>query len=622
MKKFMGIYDKSDLTYEGTCRKYEGFCKESSAKHYSFSKRINTILMSSSTICLLLKFAFKRFSYISGRNVLLISVPMFVISFVFLHVIIFLKRKKPEHWVALQNMMYATMLEVPYFGLWILLLSSTEGRTPSPFIWISGIVVFVGGLAMVPIFSVISALLFYTLSGVGLYFFNIKLSDGMWEYMAILMAITIWVLLVRFSHEYKEYENSVKLNVITEEATKLKAEAEAANATKSKFLAHMSHEIRTPINSILGNNEMILRESHDKGLTEYATNIDSSGKMLLTLVNDILDISKIEAGKLDIVETEYSLSDMINELDSVIEQRAEAKSLKLLIQTDESIPNWLYGDEIRVKQIITNLLTNAVKYTDEGSVTVRFSCEKVAYKRINLLVSVTDTGIGIRSEDLEKLNERFVRLDEVRNKDIEGSGLGISITNALLHLMDGTMTVESEYGKGSVFSVVIPQQVKNEEPIGTVLATRKIENEKKAPKAAYKPLFISKDITALIVDDNAVNRNLAKALLKSTGVNVILAESGEKMLSLIKDNHYDIIFLDHMMPNMDGIEALSLMKKNPGCCAGVPVIVLTANAITGVDAMYREKGFTDYLSKPINSRLYEEMFIKYIDRSKFESVDE
>ena len=384
--------------------------------------------------------------------------------------------------------------------------------------------------------------------------------------------------------------------------------AEKASEAKANFLANMSHEIRTPINSILGMNEMILRESKDLDILSYAKTIKSAGKTLLSIINDILDFSKIESGKLDIIPADYEIFSLINDLVSMISERVQKKNLKLKLDLAPDLPSVLYGDEIRLKQVIMNLLTNAVKYTNEGSITFSIKWHKEGEFAF-LNIAVEDTGIGIKEEDIPRIFMAFERIEEKKHKHIEGTGLGMTITRQLLELMDSRIQVESVYGKGSKFSFVLKQKIIDETPIGN-FALKFNQNGEHAEKHGT---FIAPDARILVVDDNAMNLLVVKSLLKVTKIHVDTADSGFQWIEKMKDNRYDLIFVDHMMPDMDGIEALQEVKKMDGFMNNpVPVIVLTANAIAGAREKYIESGFTDYLNKPVDSRKLEQMLIKYL----------
>ena len=397
-----------------------------------------------------------------------------------------------------------------------------------------------------------------------------------------------------------------------ENLKEMAASAIRAEQAKSLFLSNMSHEIRTPINAVLGMNEMILRECSDEQLLSYAENIQSAGKTLLFLINDILDMSKIESGKMEIVPVEYQLGDLILDLWNVIGLKAQEKGLAISFQVDPDMPGKLYGDDVRIKQILTNLLTNAVKYTPQGSVVMDVSCQKISEKKLNLVISVKDTGMGIKEEDLGKLFEKFQRLDEKKNRNIEGTGLGMNITMSLLKLMDGNMEVKSVYQEGSTFTVTIPQVILGEEPVGNF---EEIRRQRKQPSGGGKKIFEAPEAKVLVVDDNTMNLTVFEALLKRTKINIRTAMSGKECLELVQKEKFHIIFMDHMMPEMDGIETLHEMKKlsdNPN--QDTPVIALTANAIVGAREMYLNEGFVDFLTKPIEGELLEKMIMDYLPK--------
>ncbi|MBR5765969.1 MAG: response regulator [Lachnospiraceae bacterium] len=399
-----------------------------------------------------------------------------------------------------------------------------------------------------------------------------------------------------------------------------KAVAEEAAQAKSAFLANMSHEIRTPINAIIGMNEMVTRECEDPNILAYSESIRSAGNTLLGLINNILDFSKIEAGSIMIEPVEYDLSSVINDLVNMVQLRADDKGLMIKLDFDPAIPKGLYGDEIRIKQVITNLLTNAVKYTEKGSITFRIGYEKADAEHINLMVSVSDTGIGIKPEDISRLFEKFDRIEEKRNRNIEGAGLGMNITQSLLEMMGSSLNVKSTYGSGSEFGFVLKQKVVRWEELGDYeSAYKRLLSERKT----YTEKFTAPGANVLVIDDNKINLMVFKSLLKKTKVNIDMALSGDEGLALAYDKKYDIMFFDHMMPGKDGIETLKELKaqeKNPNL--STPAICLTANAVSGAREMYIEAGFDDYLSKPIDSAKLEDMLLFYLDRNKVENVNE
>lgn len=372
--------------------------------------------------------------------------------------------------------------------------------------------------------------------------------------------------------------------------------AVAENSAKSQFLANMSHEIRTPINAVLGMNTMILRESNDDKIKRYALDIQSAGKSLLSLINDILDFSKIESGKMALAYVDYSMATVLHDVISMARQKATDRKLVFETEIDETIPCNYLGDDVRVRQILTNLLTNAMKYTPRGKVT--FSVQQETNEKngdLYLIFSVKDTGIGIKEEDIDKLTSQFVRIEESRNRNIEGTGLGLNIVVSLLQMMGSELHVESEYGKGSCFYFKLKQMVTNSEPMGDIYSrVEKVSSDEEEIS------FICPKAKILIVDDNAINRRVFKHLLRKYECHVDEAESGKQCLYYVEHNRYDMIFMDHMMPQMDGVETYRRMKAlGKYLNTDTPVIALTANAIVGAKEYYLQEGFHDYLSKPI-----------------------
>ncbi len=401
-----------------------------------------------------------------------------------------------------------------------------------------------------------------------------------------------------------------QLKKANEEAEEARQDAIAASAAKGKFLAHMSHEIRTPINAVLGMDTMILRETNDMQIKEYALDIQNAGQSLLALINDILDFSKIESEKLEIIPVEYDVSSLVHDISNMIKAKAEAKKLELSIHVDENIPSKLLGDDVRVRQVLVNLLNNAVKYTQQGKVSLSIK-GKVEGRKAILDCSVKDTGIGIKEEDISKLFKEFERIEEKRNRNIEGSGLGINITTQLLLLMGSRLQVESVYGEGSRFYFTLEQQIVDSTPIGNL----EERIRKQSREYVYTSAFIAPGANVLVVDDNPINLKVFISLLKRTKLNVDVAEGGMACLELVTKKHYDLIFLDHMMPEMDGIETMHHMKDMPdNQCTLTPVIALTANAITGAKEMYLAEGFDAFLPKPINPEKLEQLILKLLPR--------
>ena len=416
--------------------------------------------------------------------------------------------------------------------------------------------------------------------------------------------------------------------------------ARQANEAKTDFLANTSHEIRTPINAVLGMNEMILRET-DKAenfkdsdpeafresfrkIRNYSANVDSAGSSLLAIINDILDFTKIEEGRMDIVPTEYQLSLVLNDVSNMINFKARQKNLTFVTDVDETLPDNLYGDVVRVRQVITNILNNAVKYTDEGSVSLTVAGDITGQtedgkKTVELVISVKDTGIGISEEDMGKLFGKFERVDLEKNSTKEGTGLGLAITKMLLEMMDGSITVKSEYGKGSTFTISLPQVVLSDEPVGNF--REKFENALERKKS-YHESFRAPSARVLIVDDTRMNLIVVTEFLKDTLIRLDTAGGGREAIKLALANKYDVILMDQRMPEMDGVETLHEIRKHTdGPNIDTPVICLTADAVVGARNRYLSKGFNDYLTKPINSIYLETKLKKYIPAEKIETVE-
>lgn len=408
------------------------------------------------------------------------------------------------------------------------------------------------------------------------------------------------------------YAQKQQLIALAKEAREAQEQAIAASRSKSDFLANMSHEIRTPINGVLGMDEMILRECRDPEIREYALNIRSAGRSLLSIINDILDFTKIESGKMEIIPANYELFSVINDCYNLLFMRAQESGLELRVENDPTVPVHLVGDEVRVRQIVSNLLTNAVKYTKTGYVLLKINWSRIDDNHINLIISVKDTGIGISEENKEKLFRSFQRIDEKRNRGIEGTGLGLKITKQLIDLMNGTIEVQTEYGKGSEFTVTIPQEITDEESMG-LFADRyhSVDIDE-----VYTVKFRAPDARILVVDDVPMNLKVFKGLLKNTLIRIDTADGGEQCLKLIKKRRYDIIFLDHMMPGMDGIEVFRRMKEMGDYInSNTPIIMLTANAIVSAKDEYMREGFDGYLSKPIRDIDLESIILRNLPQS-------
>lgn len=396
------------------------------------------------------------------------------------------------------------------------------------------------------------------------------------------------------------------------EAEKEKQTAIAASESKAKFLANISHEIRTPINTIIGMNEMIIRESEDETAVRYAVNTKSAGRMLLGIVNDVLDFSKIDAGKLKIVEENYNLMSLLNDAVLGIKLRIEQKKLKLICDFDESLPSILKGDEIRIRQILNNLLSNAVKYTSQGMITLK--AKGISNKQgFSLLLSVTDTGNGIREEDMKNLFSSFERLDLKKNRNIEGTGLGLSITKQLTELMNGEIKVESKYNYGSCFSVCIPQQIIDITPMGRY---DEAVNYSKVKENLTKNYLYAPEAKILIVDDNELNLDIMEGILKRSEIQLTLASGGKECLEITRKEKYDLILIDHMMPEPDGVETLHLIRNNhENKNHETDIIVLTANAGADIEQQYIKEGFSGYLSKPIDVNRLESVIAEHLEKA-------
>ena len=408
-------------------------------------------------------------------------------------------------------------------------------------------------------------------------------------------------------------------------ATKLakmeEQKAIASNEAMSSFLANVSHEIRTPINAVLGMDEMILRESKDEKIVEYARTIEGAGRTLLALINDILDISKIELGKMEISNSEYELSSVLVDVVRMMQQKAAVKKLSVMLDVDPKTPGRLMGDEMRLRQILLNIMNNAVKYTEKGSVTLKVLYENIRKDSVDLVFKIKDTGIGIREEDLGSLFEKFTRLDTDKNKTIEGTGLGLAITKQILNLMDGKIEVKSTYGKGSTFTVRLPQLIVTNEEIGEISLSKLALDR----KALGKPSFKAPQANILIVDDTAVNRIVVKDLLAVTDAVIDEAESGSECLDMVKNKAYDLIFLDYRMPGMDGIEVLKAMSQlSDNLSQDAVIIALTANAVTGAKERFLDEGFDDFITKPVSGSKLMNLLMMYLpgDKIVLTSTDE
>ena len=389
------------------------------------------------------------------------------------------------------------------------------------------------------------------------------------------------------------------------------SEANSANEAKSSFLNNMSHEIRTPMNSILGMNEMILREEDRPEIREYALVIQRSGRALLGIINDVLDFSKLQDKKMEIMPVRYDLSSLINDLVNMAAEQAKKKSLTFTVNVDKAIPRILDGDEYHIRQVMMNILNNAIKYTERGGVTVTIGFETIDNYNILLKCAVTDTGIGIKADDLEYIFMPFEHVEASRKFSADGSGLGLPIVQKLLQLMDSDLKVESVFHKGSTFSFDIKQNVVKWEPIGDYERAFSMASVHQGRK--FMQSFQAPEAKVLVVDDADVNLLVFANLLKKTRIKIDTASSGLEMLQMVRMKHYHMIFLDHRMPGMDGIEAFHNMKKmTDGLNFNTPVIALTANAVLGARQLYIDEGFNDYISKPVDTVRLEQILLEYL----------
>ena len=384
-----------------------------------------------------------------------------------------------------------------------------------------------------------------------------------------------------------------------------KKEADQANKSKTEYLSNVSHEIRTPLNAILGFSQSMLEEQIDDNVREEVEDIVDSSEILLEIVNEILDISKIESHKLEIINVDYSTEKVYKSLVSMTEGRLGSRQLQFIHNYANDIPPVLLGDYVRIKQIVVNLLTNAIKYTKEGFIKLSFSCEKEDNNMCRLIISVTDTGIGIKEENFDKIFSKFKGLELQKDVCIEGTGLGLSLTKRLVDMLGGKIVVQSKYGEGSTFTVILNQPI----------STKTLEElELEAPKTT-RVGFVGNGQRVLIVDDNAVNLKVALRLMKPFNLDIeTLTSSKDCIAKIVAGNKYDLVMLDDMMPEMSGVEVLKYLKENINY--DTPTIALTANAISGMKEKYLKDGFTDYLSKPIDKNILEELLIKYLGNSK------
>ena len=424
------------------------------------------------------------------------------------------------------------------------------------------------------------------------------------SYCSVLMVSVMIIVMVGYEIKL--------LKEATLKAQEQRKEIEELNRAQNRFFSSMSHEIRTPINTIIGLNEMILREDVSEEVVEDAKNIQSASKMLLSLINDILDMSKIESGKMDIVKAPYDVGKMLSDIVNMIWMRAEQKGLKFTIDVDPQLPAQLFCDEIRIKQILINLLNNAVKYTQEGEVSLSINCRRTDVSKVLVTYSVEDTGMGIKKESIPYLFDAFRREDEKQNRFIEGTGLGLSIVKQLVNLLGGEVSVNSVYTKGSTFIVSIEQEIVEDKAIGSFAPER---THTTPATEHYHQSFEAPEAKILAVDDDSANLMVVKKLLRDTKVQIDTAMSGLEALELTEDKRYDVIFMDHMMPKMDGIECFhSIREQTGGLNKETPIYVFTANAGSENQALYMREGFDGYILKPVDARMLEETLLSILPR--------
>ncbi|MBQ7625283.1 MAG: response regulator [Clostridia bacterium] len=412
--------------------------------------------------------------------------------------------------------------------------------------------------------------------------------------LSVLLVTLLLCALFAFVTEVYKTENRI--------VQKQKKQIEDLNRSQKRFFSSMSHEIRTPVNAIIGFNEMTLRGDIPDEARENAQNIDTAGKLLLHTVNEILDMSKLETGGMQIFNAEYRTASLISDVVNIIRPRAREKGLDLILRADPALPSLLKGDEVRIKQILLNVLSNAVKYTKKGSVTLSVNSREKDKDSVYMMFDVTDTGLGIREENIPRLFTAFERFDEQNTHAIEGTGLGLFIVKQLTDLMGGDVSVNSEYGKGTSFVIKIPQEVADVSPVGE-LDLKKAESS----KPGYKASFTAPGAKILAVDDTKMNLTVVKKLLRDTLVSLDTAESGEEALEKTAETRYDVILMDHQMPGMDGIECLHAIKSQEnGKCRDSRIVCLTANVGAEMQALYLKEGFDGYLEKPVRGKTLEE----------------
>lgn len=428
----------------------------------------------------------------------------------------------------------------------------------------------------------------------------------------VALMVVAWISknIIDMMHGMREQglEHESSLDDLLEIVEAKHREAQRATKSKSIFLSNLSHEIRTPLNAMLGMSEMIFRESKEKEIVDYAEQINHSGEILMTLINEILDISKIESGKVEILEAHFDISDVIGDVYNIVKIKAAEKELDFKIDISDTIPRYYVGDDVRLKQIMINLLNNSVKYTTQGEVGLCIRGEMCGDTE-KLHFMVTDTGSGIKEEDLANITDAFVRIYDGNNRNVEGTGLGLCIVNSFLKMMDSELLIDSKYGEGSTFHFYLNVPIDGNEPLGDIFGLINAQTTRRE----YKPLFTAPDVQLLNVDDTKMNHMLVEKLLSKTQVKIDKAMSGAEALELVKVKKYDLILMDHLMPDMDGIETFKRIREDvDGLNADTPIVALTANAVRGAGDMYSEIGFCDYITKPIIPKELEEKIKKII----------
>ncbi len=395
------------------------------------------------------------------------------------------------------------------------------------------------------------------------------------------------------------------------EIKQVRCQAEKASIAKSEFLANMSHEIRTPMNAIIGLNDIIMDECEDMEIYAHAKDVQSAAKNLLAIINDILDLSKVEAGKMELVYVDYYIKIMADEVIGMMDMAASQRGLILKYECDGTMPCRYNGDDGRIKQILINILSNAIKFTKTGYVRAYITGKPGRNADEELITfRVEDTGCGIKEEDLGKIFEDFRQVDSKRNRSTEGTGLGLAIVKQLVELMEGTIKVESTYGEGTQVTITIPQKIVDACPVSEM--PKMVQTERK-----IGDIFAAPDVKVLIVDDNAINRKVARGFLKNYAFDLTEAESGPEAIELVRSVRYDIIFMDHMMPGMDGIEAVEIIRRDCGENGTAPIVVaLTANAMEGMREHFLSCGFQDFIAKPLDRKELNQLLLRWVPEER------